>query len=204
MTKAKRYVIPFHGNACGPSISGSRAAVAQMGGQARCAFYMSNAEQTELRHVTGMSADYARDIDGFPIAPDSFACGLAVHTRQPVITPDVDGEPRWKEWLWLARQHGYRACWSFPVETSSGKVIGTFAMYHPEPREATARDHELATRLGHSAAIIISRHQEAEERAHSAEALRLADRAGAAGRAIRGFSSRCSAARYRIARNERL
>lgn len=160
----------------------TRAAVAQMGGQARCAFYMSNAEQTELRHVTGMSADYARDIDGFPIAPDSFACGLAVHTRQ----------------------HGYRACWSFPVETSSGKVIGTFAMYHPEPREATARDHELATRLGHSAAIIISRHQEAEERAHSAEALRLADRAGAAGRAIRGFSSRCSAARYRIARNERL
>ncbi|MCM2485258.1 ATP-binding protein [Burkholderia glumae] len=154
----------------------ARAAVAQMGGQARCAFYLANAEQTELTRVAGMSEDFADNLDRFPISGDSFACGLAGYTRQPVITPDVEREPRWKDWLWLARRHAYRACWVFPVETSSGKVVGTFAMYHPAPRNPTERDHELALRLTFCAAIIISRHQEAEERARGVEALRVADR----------------------------
>lgn len=154
----------------------THAATEQMDGQARCAFYIANAEQTELRHVTGMSEEYARCVERFPIGPDSLACGLAAYRREPVITPDVTREPRWKDWLWLARQYGYRACWSFPVEALTGKVVGTFAIYQEEPREPTPRDRELAMRLAQSAAIIISRHQEAEERAHGAQALRLADR----------------------------
>jgi signal transduction histidine kinase/DNA-binding response OmpR family regulator len=154
----------------------THAATEQMEGQARCAFYIANAKQTELTHVTGMSEEYARSVGQFPIGPDSLACGLAAYRREPVITPDVTAEPRWKDWLWLARQYGYRACWSFPVEASTGKVVGTFAIYQDEPCEPTPRDRELAMRLAQSAAIIISRYQEAEERAHSTEALRLADR----------------------------
>jgi hypothetical protein len=30
----------------------------------------------------------------------------------------------------LAEKFDYRACWSFPVEAPSGKVVGTFAMYY--------------------------------------------------------------------------
>src|SRR5262245_24500705 len=48
------------------------------------------------------------------------ACGASA--RQPIITRDVTEEPRWKPWLWLANEFDYRACWSFPVETSSGIV----------------------------------------------------------------------------------
>jgi signal transduction histidine kinase/DNA-binding response OmpR family regulator len=151
------------------------AAVAQMEGRARCAFYLANAEQTELRRVAGMSGDFASIVERLPISGDSFACGLAAYTRQPVITRDLDDEPEGKA-LWPLQQRDYRACWSFPVETSAGKVVGTFAIFRREPREPGPRDYELAARLSHSAAIIISRYQEAEERAHSAEALSLADR----------------------------
>ncbi|CAD6545158.1 Sensor histidine kinase RcsC [Paraburkholderia hiiakae] len=154
----------------------TKAAVRQMGARARCAFYLANAEQTELRHVTGMGAEYAASVESFRIAADSFSCGLAAYTRQPVITPDVTEDPSWKEWLWLAQQHGYRGCWSFPVETSAGKVVGTFAMYHEAPCKPTPLDRELAMRLAQTAAIIISHHQEAEERASGADALRVADR----------------------------
>ena len=154
----------------------ARAAVGQMGSQARCAFYIANAEQTELSHVTGMSEEYALNTEGIPIGPDSLACGLAAWKRDPVITPDVTQDPLWRDWLWLAQQYGYRGCWSFPVETAGGKVVGTFTMYHEAPLEPTARDLELATRLTQSAAIIISRHQEAEERRRNAESLQLANR----------------------------
>jgi two-component sensor histidine kinase len=148
-----------------------RVALEQVDGGRRCAFYIANSDGTELQHVVGMTEDYARRVRGFKIGPESLACGLAVHTRQAVITPDVLDEPRWKPWLWLAKEHGYRGCWSFPVETSTGKIVGSFAMYFTDRSEITQGDRELAAALAHPASIIISRHQEAQERARVTEAL---------------------------------
>src|SRR5262245_17228662 len=51
-----------------------RAAVAQWSTGTRCAFYIANAEGTELHHVSGMSESYAACVDGFRIAADSLAC----------------------------------------------------------------------------------------------------------------------------------
>ena len=141
-----------------------RAAIEQAGDQRRCAFYIAD-DKGGLHHVVGMPHSYASAVDGFAIGPELLACRLAVGTGRPVITPDVREEPRWKPWLSLAEEYDYRGCWSFPVEAAAGKVVGSFAMYFREPRDATPRDRELAESLTHAAAIIISRHQEAEDRA---------------------------------------
>jgi PAS domain S-box-containing protein len=154
-----------------------RAALKHAGEDVRCAFYIADRAGRALRHVTGMSGSYSECVDGFKIGPDSLACGLAVYTGQPVITPDVNEAPRWQPWLWLAKKYEFRACWSFPVETSPGKAIGTFAMYFQSPREATQRDCEFAALLTRAAAIIISRNQEAEERSRAEAALRESEEA---------------------------
>ncbi len=78
-------------------------------------------------------------------------------TGQPVITSDVLKEPRWQAWTSLALEYDYRGCWSFPVEASSGTLVGSLAMYWKEPREPCAWELELAATLTQSAAIIISR-----------------------------------------------
>lgn len=152
-----------------------RTAIEYAGNDVRCAFYISDPAKGELHHVVGMPETYAECVDGFRIGPDSLACGLAAHTGRPVITPDVTREPRWKPWLWLAERYEFRAVWSFPTQTLSGKVVGTLAVYHKSPREATARDHELAAVLTRAAAIIISQSQEMKERARSQEALRKSE-----------------------------
>ena len=149
-----------------------RAAIEQIDGDARCGFYIADSEGTELRHVVGMPDAYARHVEGFKIGLDSLACGLAVATKRPVITADVELEPRWAPWLWLARDFRFRACWSFPVETAAGKVVGTFAMYFREPREPPPDNLQLVATLTDTASIIISRHQEAEERKRAVDARR--------------------------------
>jgi GAF domain-containing protein len=58
----------------------------------------------------------------------------------------------------LAEKFDYRACWSFPVEAPSGKVVGTFAMYYKQPTDAQPSDLEFATALTRTAATIITRH----------------------------------------------
>ena len=150
----------------------ARTAIEQTDRNSRCAFYIANGDGTKLHHLLGMSEPYARLVDGFKIGLDSLACGLAMATGEPVITPDVLLEPRWKSWLWLAQEHHFRACWSFPVKTFGGAVVGTFAMYFSEPRSSAPGDLELAATLTTTAAIIISRHQEADQRERAVLALR--------------------------------
>jgi len=131
-----------------------RTAIENTKGEARAAFYISDG--AALHHVVGMPEAYARYVDGFAIGPQSLACGLAAARGEPIITRDVTEEPLWKPWLWLAQQFDYRACWSFPVETPARKIVGTFAMYYRDPREATPRDLDLAATITRTAAIMIS------------------------------------------------
>jgi hypothetical protein len=133
-------------------------AIEQAKGKARAAFYLANSERTALHHITGMTPEYARCVDGFAISPLSLACGLAAATRHAVITPDVLHEPSWNRWRWLAKEFDYRACWSFPIETPHGKTLGTFATYYKEPTEAKPRDFELASVLTRVAAKVISKY----------------------------------------------
>ncbi len=165
-----------------------RTAIKQYRSEAKCAFYIANAAGTELEHVVGMPEEYARWMNGLKIGPESPAFGSAVDSDEPRITPDVREDRRWQPWLWLAEQYEFRGWWSFPVKTSTGKAIGTFAMYFKEPRQATSRDLQLANVLTHAAAIIISKSKETEERARtereldkSEQRLRLAQQAAGIG-----------------------
>jgi PAS domain S-box-containing protein len=148
-----------------------RTATDALGDGTRAAFYLADGAGTALRHVVGMPAAYAELVDGFKVGPESLACGLASHRGEPVITPDVMADPRWEDWRWTAARFGYRGCWSFPVTTAVGTFVGTLAVYWPHPRQAAARELELADLLTHTAGIIISRHQEVEARRQAEAAL---------------------------------
>jgi GAF domain-containing protein len=137
-------------------------------GGVRAALFLANAERNKLRHVTGMAQAFDRP-EGLAIGPQSVACGLCAHVGQPIITPDVFKEPRWTPWLALPRQFEFRAVWSFPVTRSPGEVLGTFALYHKEPTEPTAREFDFATALARTAAAVIVSHGH-HQRSSSADA----------------------------------
>ncbi|WP_180862960.1 ATP-binding protein [Cupriavidus pauculus] len=143
----------------------SRVVTAQVDGGAGCAFYLANAEQTELRQVVGTSQDVPSDAARYRISADAPACGLAAYQGRPVFATEPAAAP-----------HEVRSSWSFPIETSSGKVVGAFTIYPTASREPDHRERELAARLAHSAALIIARYQQSEERAQVTEALRIANR----------------------------
>ncbi|AMV20814.1 GAF domain-containing protein [Planctomyces sp. SH-PL14] len=152
-----------------------RTTVEQLGPETRAAFYLANEDGTALHHAVGMPDDYAAVVDGFRIGPESLACGLATATGEPVLTTDVMTDPRWEPWREVAQRFDYRGCWSFPIRTTTGNVVGTLAIYSRQPREATEQDRELASLITHTASVILSRHKEAEARRQAEHALRQSE-----------------------------
>ncbi|MBO9537244.1 EAL domain-containing protein [Herbaspirillum sp.] len=116
-------------------------------------------EQGKLHTLAGPSLPefYNRALDGIQIGPDVGACGTAAFTGEPVVSADIETDPHWADYRNLALPHGLRACWSTPVKSSDGKVIGTFAFYFREPR-APGPFHQLLVDAGlHLCALAIER-----------------------------------------------
>jgi PAS domain S-box-containing protein len=82
-----------------------------------------------------------------------------------VIVSDIDTDPLWADFRDLALGHGLRACWSTPIVSSAGNVLGTFAIYYREPRSPNPQESTLIDQITHLASIAI-------ERANSGDALR--------------------------------
>ena len=112
-----------------------------------------------LRHGAAPSLPelYNAAIVGAEIGPKVGSCGTAAFTGRPVFVSNIENDPLWEDFKDLALSCGLRACWSTPIISSGRKVLGTFAMYHREPREPTVRDLALVELVTQTAALIIDR-----------------------------------------------
>jgi len=73
-----------------------------------------------------------------------------MYRGKPVIASDISTDPLWEEYRNFAWAIGVAACWSTPIMSSKGKVLGSFAMYYREPRTPNGDERHLtdvATRL---------------------------------------------------------
>ncbi|MFK0693215.1 EAL domain-containing protein [Mesorhizobium sp. IMUNJ 23033] len=120
-----------------------------------------------LRHgaAPSLAMDYTSAIDGIAIGPNVGSCGTAVYRREPVIVSDITQDPLWDDYRELVAPYGYRSCWSTPILSHQGAVLGVFAMYSMtvcEPGEAETRLINFTTRI---AGIAIER-KLAEDQIH--------------------------------------
>src|SRR5882762_10350770 len=120
---------------------------------------------------------YTEAIDGAFIGPAVGSCGTAAYRAEQVIVSDIAVDPLWADFRDLALTHSLRACWSTPIFSSEGKVIGTFAMYYREPRSPSPLEQETIKHITHLAGVAIQRKlaetARRESEAYLAEAQRL-------------------------------
>ncbi|MBD2425179.1 PAS domain S-box protein [Phormidium sp. FACHB-1136] len=103
----------------------------------------------------GLPTAYQQAINGIEIGPKAGSCGTAAFRQEPVIVTDITTDPLWDDYRDLALAHGLRACWSVPIISRSGQVLGTFAQYHPTPYHPTAQDEVLVDTAVKLAALAI-------------------------------------------------
>ena len=116
---------------------------------------------------------YNQAIHGLEIGPTVGSCGTAAFTNQRVIVEDIETHPYWTPYRDLARRAGLRSCWSDPIVSSSGEVVGTFGVYHAKPQTPTEDELEAIALSTHLAGIAIERMRAEEALRDSQHMLRM-------------------------------
>src|SRR6266446_3120518 len=99
---------------------------------------------------------WVRTITPLPIGPYMGSCGAAAFLKKPVIASDIASDPfTAADYRDIALSYGLRAAWSYPLISKDDEVLGTFAIYYPEPRSPSDSDLEWIQSAANIAVIAI-------------------------------------------------
>lgn len=125
---------------------------AQIMGAKGTALLLFDEENDEL----ALRATYGLEREHAAISPIDVATSLtgrAIQNGEPVIVPDLQGEPSYKN-RELAKREKLHSFLSVPVSVR-GKVIGAFNCYMSEVRDFTPKEIELFSTLANQTAVAL-------------------------------------------------
>ena len=134
-----------------------------------CSVLQLSEDGKHIRHGAAprLPEIYVQAVNGAPIGPKNGSCGTAMYRGKPVIVTDMLTDPLWEDYRELAKLSGLRACWSTPIFTGQGKVLGSFAMYYREPQAPTGSEARLTEVATHIAGIAIEHERAQNELQHT-------------------------------------
>ncbi len=124
-----------------------------------CSVLWFDEKEGKLRHLAAPSLppDYNKAVDGIDVGPSVGSCGTAAYRGERVLVENTLADPLWADFRDLALKYDLRACWSQPIFSSDGELMGTFAMYYREPRRPSRHDIDVIETMAHLAGIAIER-----------------------------------------------
>ncbi|MFN2409521.1 MAG: EAL domain-containing protein [Halomonas sp.] len=128
---------------------------------ALCSVMLVNKAQTHLVLAAGkrLPGAFKDAIQQVAIGPSMGACGSAAYQRCQVISECIANDERWQGFHDVARQADLVACWSIPVVSSSGQLLGTFGTYYRQPCSPSERDTLLIEKAAGLMALAVERFQ---------------------------------------------
>ena len=126
-----------------------------------CSILQLKATSGTLHKVAAPSLpDFYNDaIEGMHIGDGVGSCGEAAFYGRRVVVADILNHPNWARARRLVEKTSLRSCWSQPIFTHDGIVLGTFAIYYTEPREPGPFELELIRAAADLTALAISHKQ---------------------------------------------
>jgi len=100
-------------------------------------------------------AAYIKKIGNLKVGPNIGSCGAAAFTGKRRVTNDTLTDPNWVNFKQLAVEFNLRSCWSEPIKDSTGKVLGTFAIYYDVPTTPVEKDFQIIAQNASLAGIAI-------------------------------------------------
>jgi diguanylate cyclase (GGDEF)-like protein/PAS domain S-box-containing protein len=137
----------------------------------------ASGQRVHVAAAPSLPAAWNRAVEGEVIGARAGSHGKAPWGSELVVTTDIATDPLWERYRDAALAHGLRACWSMPVLSAAGAVLGTFAMYYREPRSPSKDELELIGVAASFAGIAIERSREHASMSAAVERFELISKA---------------------------
>src|SRR6267378_3603239 len=128
-----------------------------------CGVYLIDWSGPTFHHAAAPSvpATFYAPIDGAVLRDEIGPCAIAARLKTQVIAADIESDLQWKDSAFrtLALANGIKSCWSTPIYSLAGTVLGTFALYQRTPASPTPLQLDLVAQVTHIASIAIERTQ---------------------------------------------
>ncbi|QZA78042.1 EAL domain-containing protein [Deefgea tanakiae] len=129
-----------------------------------CSILLLDELGLHLKHgvAPSLPAEYCAAIDGTAIGLGVGSCGTAAYTGQATIVADIATDPLWQDYAGLALSYGLASCWSIPIVSTKGRILGTFANYHAHPCSPQPAELQAIKRAAYLVSLAIE-HDRAEK-----------------------------------------
>jgi diguanylate cyclase (GGDEF)-like protein/PAS domain S-box-containing protein len=115
-----------------------------------------------------MPGGFAAAVEALPLAEGAGCCTAALR-GEPVLSTDTATDPAWADLQEFCRQFAIRCCWSVPIVSANGGVVGTLSLVGPQPREASEADRRLLDSVCRLAAVAIDHRALTDKLSHQAQ-----------------------------------
>ncbi len=122
----------------------------------------ANREYLNVYAAPSIPPEGQAQLNGLKPGPNAGSCGNVIYRQEPVFVSDTLKDARWNDLHDLAVNFGLMACWSMPIRSSGGSVIGTFALSSFEHR-SPAPFHRKLLEVGASMIGIVLEQYNAQE-----------------------------------------
>ena len=118
-----------------------------------------------INSVESRLPDYfVNAINGTPVKDEMGSCGTAAFRGETIAINNIQSHPYWRGVKKIIKKTGLNSCWSQPVISSDGVVVGTFALYHAETKNPSSFELELMEDMAQLAAISLESHRIKKEK----------------------------------------
>lgn len=125
----------------------------------KCSILLLDKEKKHLLNGAAPSLPdfYNKAVDGVEIGEKVGSCGSAAFSQKRVIVENIDTHENWQPYLELTKKADLHSCWSQPIFSSKDEILGTFAIYHNQPKKPTDFELKLIMTYAHLASVAIEK-----------------------------------------------
>ena len=138
----------------------------------RCSIMIVEDGRLRIGAAPSLPAFYVDTLLDIDIGGDRGADATAARTGMRMIVDDMLTHPYWYAFRGLARRAGVRSCWSEPIVSSRGEILGAFTMYHADARRPEQSDLLFLAATARVAAVAIEQRRKEEALKQSEERFR--------------------------------
>jgi len=109
----------------------------------KCSIHQLEGSKLHLLAAPSFPETFTTKIATIKVGPATGSCGTAAYRREIVVVSDIATDPLWNKGRTFALRHGLQACWSLPIFSSDNEVLGTMALYYPQPRTPCPEDWDI-------------------------------------------------------------